>query len=92
MSIWLEWDIFNCSYKFQNLEVLVRKQRKVSMLRDLRNGIYKPVLRSEIAVSEEWQNQLDLNINLKDIMNQTEHDFPLLKNEIKKIKLSLETS
>lgn len=69
----------------------MRKQRKVNMLRDLKNGKYKPHLKNEIAVTEEWQNQRDLNSNLKEIMSQTEHDFPLLKNEIKKIKLSLES-
>lgn len=69
----------------------MRKQRKVNMLRDLKNGRYKLQLKNEMAVTEEWQNQEDLNNNLKEIMAQTEHDFPLLKTEIKKIKLSLET-
>ncbi|XP_016844861.1 coiled-coil domain-containing protein 40-like isoform X2 [Nasonia vitripennis] len=78
--------------KHHNLEVLVRKQRKVSMLQDMKNGRYKPVIKNEMALNEEWQNQQDVNNHLKIIMQQTEHDFPLLKNHIRKILLTLQTS
>lgn len=76
----------------QNLEVLVRKQRKVNMLRDLKTGRYRLLIKNEVAVNEEWQKQQDTNGYLKQIMEQTEHDFPLLKNEIRKILLTLDTS
>ncbi|XP_058799375.1 coiled-coil domain-containing protein 40 [Phymastichus coffea] len=78
--------------KHHNLEVLVRKQRKVNMLRDLKNGCYKLLIKNEIAVNDEWQKQQEINGSLQQIMKQTEHDFPLLKNEIRKILLTLETS
>lgn len=74
------------------MEVLVRKQRKVSMLQDVKNGRYKSVIKNEMTLNEEWNNQQDLNNHLKTIMQQTEHDFPLLKNQIRKILLTLQTS
>ncbi|XP_011497396.1 PREDICTED: coiled-coil domain-containing protein 40 isoform X2 [Ceratosolen solmsi marchali] len=78
--------------KHHNLEVLVRKQRKVNMLRDLKNGQYKLLIKNETLLNEEWQNQQSLNNQLKDIMQQTEHDFPLLQNETRKILLTLQSS
>ncbi|CAB0035150.1 unnamed protein product [Trichogramma brassicae] len=75
----------------KNLEVLVRKQRRVNMLRELKDGCYKSVIKSEMVLDEEWRNQLNLNKNLNEIMEQTQHDFPLLKNQVRKILLTLET-
>ena len=46
--------------------------------------------KSEAALSEEMHNQQVLNAELKEIMNQTNHDFPLLKNKIRKILLTLD--
>ncbi|XP_014234800.1 coiled-coil domain-containing protein 40 [Trichogramma pretiosum] len=77
--------------KHHNLEVLVRKQRRVNMLRELKDGCYKSVIKSEMVLDEEWRNQLNLNKNLNEIMEQTQHDFPLLKNQVRKILLTLET-
>ncbi|KAJ8683178.1 hypothetical protein QAD02_018970 [Eretmocerus hayati] len=76
--------------KHHNLEVLVRKQRKVNMLQDLKNGKYKPILKNEMTLNEEWRNQQDLNNNLKEVMQQTQHDFPLLNCQVKKILLTLQ--
>lgn len=74
------------------MEILVRKQRKSSMLQDVKNGKYKMVFKSEFALCEEIKNQRILNDNLKDIMIQTNHDFPLLKQYIRKILLTLEST
>jgi hypothetical protein len=74
------------------LEVLVRKQRKVNMLRDLKNGQYKLLIKNKTLLDDAWTRQNDLNNNLKDIMQQTEHDFPLLQHEIRKILLTLQIS
>ena len=74
---------------FQNLEILVRKQRKASLLQDVKNGRYKMFFKSEASLNEAMQNQQVLNAELKEIMNQTNHDFPLLKNNIRKILLTL---
>ncbi|XP_014210588.1 coiled-coil domain-containing protein 40, partial [Copidosoma floridanum] len=74
--------------KHHNLEILVRKQRKVNMLRDLKNGHYKSLIKNEAILSEESQNQQNINKQLNEIMQRTEHDFPLLKNQIRKILLT----
>ena len=62
------------------------------MLRDLKNGRYKLLIKNEVALNEEWQNQQDINNYLKEIMQQTQHDFPLLKNQVQKILLTLQNS
>lgn len=62
------------------------------MLQDLKNGRYKLFIKNEMALNEEWENQQHMNNNLMEIMQQTEHDFPLLKNQVRKILLTLQTS
>lgn len=74
------------------MEILVRKQRKSSMIQDVKNGKYKMVFKSEFALCEEIKNQQILNTKLKDIMIQTNHDFPLLQQHIRKILLTLEAA
>lgn len=76
----------------QNLETLVRKQRKATMLQDVINRQYKMTFKSEAALNEEIYTQRVLNTELKEIINQANHDFPLLKNNIRKILLTLEAT
>ncbi|EFN87547.1 Coiled-coil domain-containing protein 40 [Harpegnathos saltator] len=76
--------------KYHNLQALVFKQRKAKMLQDIKNGRYKMLFKSETALNEEFQNEQILHDYLKHIMERTSQDFPLLKNNIKKILLTLE--
>ncbi|XP_070155282.1 coiled-coil domain-containing protein 40 [Polyergus mexicanus] len=76
--------------KYHNLQALVFKQRKVKMLQDIKSGRYKMFFKSETAISEEFQNEQILHDYLKHVMERTSQDFPLLKNNIQKILLTLE--
>lgn len=74
----------------QNLQALVFKQRKAKMLQDIKNSRYKMLFKSEAVLNEEFQNEQILRDYLKHVMERTSQDFPLLKNNIKKILLTLE--
>lgn len=76
----------------QNLQTLVFKQRKAKMLQDIKSGRYKMLFKSEVTLSEESQNEQILRDYLKHVMERTNQDFPLLKNDIQKIFLTLEVS
>ncbi|KAL6427867.1 hypothetical protein ACFW04_008362 [Cataglyphis niger] len=76
--------------KYHNLQVLVFKQRKAKMLEDIKSGRYKMIFKSETAINEEFQNEQILHDYLKHVMEKTSQDFPLLKNNIQKILLTLE--
>ncbi|KYN21225.1 PREDICTED: coiled-coil domain-containing protein 40 [Trachymyrmex cornetzi] len=78
--------------KYHNLQTLVFKQRKAKMLEDIKSGRYKMLFKSEATLSEEFQNEQILRDYLKHVMERTNQDFPLLKNDIQKILLTLETS
>jgi len=60
------------------------------MLQDIKGGRYKMLFKSEAALSEEFQNEQILRDYLKHVMEKTNQDFPLLKNSIQKILLTLE--
>lgn len=74
----------------QNLQALVFKQRKAKMLQDIKSGRYKMFFKSEATLNEEFQNEQILRDYLKHVMERTGQDFPLLKNNIQKILLTLE--
>ncbi|CAL1681447.1 unnamed protein product [Lasius platythorax] len=76
--------------KYHNLQALVFKQRKAKMLQDIKSNRYKILFTSEAAISEEFQNEQILHDYLKHVMERTSQDFPLLKNNIQKIFLTLE--
>ncbi|KYQ57453.1 Coiled-coil domain-containing protein 40 [Trachymyrmex zeteki] len=78
--------------KYHNLQTLVFKQRKAKMLQDIKSGRYKMLFKSEVTLSEESQNEQILRDYLKHVMERTNQDFPLLKNDIQKIFLTLEVS
>ncbi|XP_036138462.1 coiled-coil domain-containing protein 40 isoform X2 [Monomorium pharaonis] len=74
----------------KNLQALVFKQRKAKMLQDIKSGRYKMIFKSEATLNEEFQNEQILRDYLKHVMERTSQDFPLLKNNIQKILLTLE--
>ncbi|KYN01618.1 Coiled-coil domain-containing protein 40, partial [Cyphomyrmex costatus] len=76
--------------KYHNLQALVFKQRKAKMLQDIKSGRYKMIFKGEATLSEEFQNEQILRDYLKHVMERTSQDFPLLKNNIQKILLTLE--
>ncbi|XP_015177941.1 PREDICTED: coiled-coil domain-containing protein 40 isoform X2 [Polistes dominula] len=75
------------SYK---LKSLVFKQRKVKLLQDIKSGRYKMLFKNEALLNDELQNERILHSYLVDVMEQTKLDFPLLKNSIHKIILTLQ--
>ncbi|XP_057323316.1 coiled-coil domain-containing protein 40-like [Microplitis mediator] len=78
--------------KHHKLECLVRKQRKIGLLQKVREGKYKMFHKSEAALNDELERQKILNGNLIEIMEQTSVDFPHLKEDIKKILLTIQLS
>ncbi|XP_053593742.1 coiled-coil domain-containing protein 40 [Microplitis demolitor] len=78
--------------KHHKLECLVRKQRKIGLLQKIRDGKYKMFYKSEAALNDELERQKILNVNLIEIMEQTSRDFPHLKEDIKKILLTIQLS
>lgn len=75
----------------QNLELLIRKQHKVKMYQDVHSGRYKMLYKSESLLNAELLKQRVMNADLKEIMEQAQSDFPLLKNATRKILLTLQT-
>ncbi|KAI4501390.1 hypothetical protein M0802_003267 [Mischocyttarus mexicanus] len=75
------------SYK---LKSLVFKQRKVKLLQDVKSGCYKMLFKNEALLNDELQNERILHSYLVHVMEQTKQDFPLLKNSIHKIILTLQ--
>lgn len=60
------------------------------MLQDIKSGRYKMLFKSEAVLNEEFQNEQILRDYLKHVMERASQDFPLLKNDIQKILLTLE--
>lgn len=60
------------------------------MLQDIKSGRYKMLFKNEAVLNEEFQNEQILRDYLRHVMERTNQDFPLLKNDIKKILLTLE--
>lgn len=72
------------------MKSLVFKQRKVKLLQDVKSGRYKMLFKNEALLSDELQNERTLHSYLVHVMEQTMQDFPLLKNSIHKIMLTLQ--
>lgn len=70
----------------------MRKQRKIGLLQKVREGKYKMFHKSEAILNDELERQRILNCDLIEIMEQTSRDFPHLKDDIKKILLTLQLS
>ncbi|KAK0173731.1 hypothetical protein PV328_006882 [Microctonus aethiopoides] len=78
--------------KHHKLECLVRKQRKIKLLQSVRDGKYKIICKSVVALNDSIEYQKTLNSNLIEIMEQVNKDFPLIKDNVKKILLTLQPS
>lgn len=77
--------------KYHNLHSLVLKQRKVKQLYDIKNGIYKMIYKNENIIEENLQREHYCREYLKCTLEKTNHDFPTLKNSIKRVLLTLQT-
>ncbi|XP_046470092.1 coiled-coil domain-containing protein 40 isoform X1 [Neodiprion pinetum] len=77
--------------KQHNLEILIRKQHKVKMYQDVHSGRHKMLHKSESLLDAELLKQRVMNADLKEILEQTQSDFPLLKDVTRKILLTLQT-
>ncbi|XP_011298593.1 coiled-coil domain-containing protein 40 [Fopius arisanus] len=78
--------------KNHKLECLVRKQRKVRMLQNVRDGKYKMLFKSETTLNDELEKQRTMNVQLSEIMEETNRDFPHLKEDIRKIILTVQAT
>ncbi|XP_033205654.1 lethal (2) 41Ab isoform X1 [Bombus vancouverensis nearcticus] len=76
--------------KYHNLHSLVLKQRKVKQLYDIKNGIYKMIYKNENIIEENLQKEHYCREYLKCTLERTDHDFPMLKNRIKKVLVTLQ--
>lgn len=68
----------------------MRKQRKIRMLQDVKDRRYKMLFKSELSLNDELQKQRAMSVDLKEVMEETRRDFPLLKDSIQKIILGME--
>ncbi|XP_012268541.2 coiled-coil domain-containing protein 40 [Athalia rosae] len=77
--------------KQHNLELLIRKQHKVKMYQEMQSGSHKMLYKSESLLNAEFSKQRIMNSDLREIIEQTQNDFPLLNNATRKILLTLQT-
>ncbi|XP_076235044.1 lethal (2) 41Ab [Calliopsis andreniformis] len=75
--------------KYHNLHTLVLKQRKVKQLNDIKNGTYKMIYKNESLIEETLQMERTYREYLRDVMEKTDHDFPMLQTNVRKILLTL---
>ena len=62
------------------------------MMQDVKDGRYKMLFKSEMSLNDELHKQRAISADLKDVMEETRRDFPLLKDSIRKIILGMETT
>jgi len=77
-------------YCSQNLEVLVRRQRKAKMYNDVKSGRHRPLYRNEQAMDVEVQRQKMINTDLISTLDSLLTDFPALKFPLMKILNTLQ--
>lgn len=61
---------------FQNLEMLVRRQKKCKMYNDVKSGKYRMMFRNELALESEVQNVKAINASLISVSESLIEDFP----------------
>lgn len=61
---------------FQNLEMLVRRQKKCKLYNEVKVGKYRMMFRNELALENEIQNVKAINGNLISVAEQLLEDFP----------------
>lgn len=86
-----KYSIFNFYFfNFQNLHSLVLKQRKVKQLYDIKGGIYKMIYKSENTIKESLEKEHSCQEYIKYVLEKIDYDFPMLRNNIKRILLTLQ--
>jgi hypothetical protein len=74
----------------QNLEVLVRRQRKARMYNDVKSGCHHPLFRSESSLDTEMLHQKAMNGDLTCVLESLLTDFPTLRFPLTKILNTLQ--
>lgn len=69
----------------QNLELLVRKQRKARQYGELKAGRYSLQFRQESVMDHETQKQKSINSDLASIVESLKTDFPILETPVTQI-------
>lgn len=69
----------------QNLEIIVRRQRKARMYGDVKAGRHHLLFRNENALDAELQKQKTMNSNLISMLESLLVDFPALTYPLTKI-------
>ncbi|XP_063240891.1 coiled-coil domain-containing protein 40-like [Bacillus rossius redtenbacheri] len=72
-------------HKQKNLELLVRRQRRLRMLEDVRRGRHKLLCRSEAALGAEQQKQAATRAGLSAVLESLLADFPTLALQFSRI-------
>ena len=75
--------------KQQNLENIVKLQKRAKRYRQLQNCTYLPKLKTEILMDAELQRQEEIHENLLGILESLQRDFPAHKFVIEKIFYTL---
>ncbi|XP_049802004.1 coiled-coil domain-containing protein 40 [Schistocerca nitens] len=71
--------------KHQNLELLVRRQRKAKMFGDVKAGKHRLLYRTEHALDAETQRQKSINTDLISVVESLLSDFPALHYDLTKV-------
>ncbi|XP_076222304.1 lethal (2) 41Ab isoform X2 [Nomia melanderi] len=75
--------------KYHNLHILVLKQRKAKQLHDVKSGTYKMTYKNEDTIEENLKMEHSYRQYLKYVLEKTNHDFPMLKTNLRKILFTL---
>lgn len=73
------------SFIQQNLEMLLRRQRKAKMFGDVKAGKHRLLYRTEHALDAETQRQKSINTDLISVVESLLSDFPALHYDLTKI-------
>ncbi|XP_034191697.2 lethal (2) 41Ab [Osmia lignaria lignaria] len=76
--------------KYHNLHSLVLKQRKARQLHDIKNGTYRMIYKGECIIEENLQKEHSYREYLKYVLQKTDNDFPMMKDNMRKILLTLQ--
>ncbi|XP_035694889.1 coiled-coil domain-containing protein 40-like [Branchiostoma floridae] len=88
----LEGDIDNIQeIKERNLAELVSKQQKVKHYQALKDGKYKLLCRTETALENETQKQLDRMQTLNAIVDRLNQEYPHAQPALRRVTLTLQS-
>ncbi|XP_076650150.1 lethal (2) 41Ab [Halictus rubicundus] len=75
--------------KYHNLHNLILKQRKAKQLHNVKSGTYKMMCKSEDTIEENLKTEHSYHQYLKHVLERTNHDFPMLQTNLRKILATL---